>query len=913
MTVSTELSHEEYTGNGVTTDFDFRFRIFEAKHLVVSVAEPDGTERILTNGTDYTLRGVGSYRGGKVILKMPLATGWKIGIVRDLPVVQETDLRNQGKFFAEVHEDAFDYLTMLIQKSLGYLSLCLRKQSFISDHYDAKGNKISNLGKPVKDGDAVDLGTMKEHISAKDKRSLRVADKDIPALPGTSVRRNKQLGFDNNGMPLLLDPAETGALGYVLVDSFEKGAVITSRYQALHWLYNGEYHRWDGDLPKSVPAGSTPESSGGVGIGKWVGVGDASLRNDLKNGNGSLIGIGGGHNLSEITGSSGASLVGTSDGRTVQEFLIANDSAEYRAKNIAKLASVNYKIKTMQNIRVLFQGDSMTAGYDVTSTDTVEPGNGDWARHASITYPQRFTEFMSEQLGVGVQGEIRAISGFTAEQAYNHPEWQDNPHCDIVFLMYGINDSGGEAGVTHESYMLHMELLIRQFIDWGMGVVVMTCASGGKGAGNPGFQVWAQQVKNMSKIYGCSYFNAHELQYNRIEGCVQSDGVHFNSIGYAKLGEALVSMCGAGGLLEVYTPVRSEISVWPGISSDSIGWANPTKNMFMGLSEFAYTNVGIVGAMPAGQYCVLSFHFYQDVDAIDIDIIGSWPHNKVSVMTDMWAYSNKVPYYKLSENINNTYSPQGIRQSSFYGGMLSSGDANTRNGQPKFIGCLLGRGWKTITIFTPQDGSMNSDAYVQMITLRPVNKSMANTFRKSYQIGSSGVTRLMLPEPNSAGDIPSAIALRSITIPMPESLNSYTGNNNNTYFDSGICKVLIKCVAGEFGDGFIEGVIIKNNTGVNGYNFIVINKTGNWPALTFREVAMKKVVSYAKSEISENMPFIDITGGMIQVDAGRGNNELGRYLEMSADWSSNGGEKTGYWNIEFWGMGFGGTPLASAI
>ncbi|MGJ5646158.1 glycosyl hydrolase family 28-related protein [Morganella morganii] len=300
MTVSTELSHEEYTGNGVTTDFDFRFRIFEAKHLVVSIADTDGAERILTNGTDYTLRGVGSYRGGKVILKMPLATGWKIGIARDLPVVQETDLRNQGKFFAEVHEDAFDYLTMLIQKSLGYVSLCLRKPSFISDHYDAKGNKISNLGKPVKNGDAVDLGTMTEHISAKDKRSLRVADKDIPALPGTSVRRNKQLGFDNNGMPLLLDPAETGALGYVLMDSFEKGAVITSRYQALHWFHNGEYYRWDGDLPKSVPAGSTPESAGGVGVGKWVGVGDASLRSELSSENGaSLIGIMGGRVLAD--------------------------------------------------------------------------------------------------------------------------------------------------------------------------------------------------------------------------------------------------------------------------------------------------------------------------------------------------------------------------------------------------------------------------------------------------------------------------------------------------------------------------------------------------------------------------------------------------------------------------------------
>ncbi|HCT1399449.1 TPA: hypothetical protein OTO79_002688 [Morganella morganii] len=140
---------------------------------------------------------------------------------------------------------------------------------------------------------------MKEHISAKDKRSLRVADKDIPALPGTSVRRNKQLGFDNNGMPLLLDPAETGALGYVFVDSFEKGALITSRYQALHFESQGEYYRWDGDLPKQIPAGSTPQSTGGIGKGAWVSVGDASLR-------------------SELGGVVGAGLVGTDDGGTVQ-------------------------------------------------------------------------------------------------------------------------------------------------------------------------------------------------------------------------------------------------------------------------------------------------------------------------------------------------------------------------------------------------------------------------------------------------------------------------------------------------------------------------------------------------------------------------------------------------------------------
>ncbi|WP_337127353.1 hypothetical protein [Proteus terrae] len=281
MTVSTELSHEEYVGNGVTTDFDFRFRIFESKHLIVVVADSDGNETTLKNGTDYTIVGAGSYHGGKVVLNKPLARGWKILLERDLPVVQETDLRNQGKFFAEVHEDAFDYLTMLIQKALGTFSLSLRKPTYLSNYYDAKGNRIANLAPPKSGSDSANKDYVDNSIKYIDSKTLRVKDKAIPALPSAEQRRNKQLGFDNEGYPQLLDPAETGSLGYVLVDSFEKGAEITTRYQALHFENNGEYYRWDGDLPKSVPVNSSPVNSGGIGVGKWISVGDASLRGDL--------------------------------------------------------------------------------------------------------------------------------------------------------------------------------------------------------------------------------------------------------------------------------------------------------------------------------------------------------------------------------------------------------------------------------------------------------------------------------------------------------------------------------------------------------------------------------------------------------------------------------------------------------
>lgn len=69
--------------------------------------------------------------------------------------------------------------------------------------------------------------------------------------------------------------------GYLTLDSFEDGNTITLPNQVLRLDATGEYYRWDGPLPKMVPEGSTPESTGGVGIGKWLSVGDASLRAQL--------------------------------------------------------------------------------------------------------------------------------------------------------------------------------------------------------------------------------------------------------------------------------------------------------------------------------------------------------------------------------------------------------------------------------------------------------------------------------------------------------------------------------------------------------------------------------------------------------------------------------------------------------
>ena len=83
------------------------------------------------------------------------------------------------------------------------------------------------------------------------------------------------------------------AFGYITLDSFEDGNTLTLPNQVLRLEATGEYYRWDGVFPKDVPAGSTPDSTGGIGTGAWLDVGDAVLRSELAKENGSsLIGVG---------------------------------------------------------------------------------------------------------------------------------------------------------------------------------------------------------------------------------------------------------------------------------------------------------------------------------------------------------------------------------------------------------------------------------------------------------------------------------------------------------------------------------------------------------------------------------------------------------------------------------------------
>lgn len=216
MTVSTEVDHNDYIGNGVTTTFPYTFRIFSKSDLVVTVVDLDENLTELTPDTDYTVTGAGGYTGGNVILMVPLATGWKISISRDLPITQETDLRNQGKFFAEVHELAFDKLTMLVQQIRSMYTSALRKPSTVANWFDAQGNYIRNVRDPKEPQDAATKNYADTSLADGMSHTLRTPEV-VPQLPAATDRRNKIPAFDNDGNPTVI-PAPSGSAAEVYLE-----------------------------------------------------------------------------------------------------------------------------------------------------------------------------------------------------------------------------------------------------------------------------------------------------------------------------------------------------------------------------------------------------------------------------------------------------------------------------------------------------------------------------------------------------------------------------------------------------------------------------------------------------------------------------------------------------------------------
>ncbi|MGM4915900.1 hypothetical protein [Tardiphaga sp. 813_E8_N1_3] len=154
MTVPSNVARSgPYTGNGVTTIFNYGFRIVDEGHLTVYLSQDSG-EEILTLGDDYSVSNVGDVAGGHITATVPPTAAQQITILRNVPNTQETDLENQGAFFAETIERALDLGVMRDQQMSERLDRALTVPPTASA--DALNNLISDVLRLAESVDSID-------------------------------------------------------------------------------------------------------------------------------------------------------------------------------------------------------------------------------------------------------------------------------------------------------------------------------------------------------------------------------------------------------------------------------------------------------------------------------------------------------------------------------------------------------------------------------------------------------------------------------------------------------------------------------------------------------------------------------------------------------------------------------------
>ena len=106
MTVSTTTNKVVYIGNGIATTFAIPFPFLEREHLKVRQL----LNNVQTERSDWTVS------GGNLVFATAPANDAQIVIMREVPLTQETDYRENEILPAETLERNFDKLTMQVQQ-----------------------------------------------------------------------------------------------------------------------------------------------------------------------------------------------------------------------------------------------------------------------------------------------------------------------------------------------------------------------------------------------------------------------------------------------------------------------------------------------------------------------------------------------------------------------------------------------------------------------------------------------------------------------------------------------------------------------------------------------------------------------------------------------------------------------------
>lgn len=242
MTISSSTNRNTYTGNGAVDTYSYTFKIFAETDLLVTVKNTSDVETTLALTTDYTVTGVGETSGGTVVLVNSgqawldgdgdLLTNYIISIRRVRPLTQLTDIRNQGDFFPEVHEDEFDKQIMIDQQQQDEIDRTIKlPETLTSSDFDTELPTTigtANAALVVNStGDGWAVGPTTDQISSAQSSATAAAASASAALTSennaaasaaqaasslASAFFSDAIFYDNSDSPVTLTSSDNGKL-----------------------------------------------------------------------------------------------------------------------------------------------------------------------------------------------------------------------------------------------------------------------------------------------------------------------------------------------------------------------------------------------------------------------------------------------------------------------------------------------------------------------------------------------------------------------------------------------------------------------------------------------------------------------------------------------------------------------------
>lgn len=353
-------------------------------------------------------------------------------------------------------------------------------------------------------------------------------------------------------------------LGWNPIGSFQDGATLNAAGDIIQDESTGVWYRWDNlsTLPKTVPSGSTPGSTGGVGEGKWLAV-DVSdvLRKDLaKPTGGQLVGL-----YSEF-----------GEASTVKDEL-----NKLREMSYASSDELGARIAAGETIKIVVYGDSTVDGTNTTgwtANPTDSNGNAVGGSDHNLTAPNTWPVFMQNILqdmfgptvivkNAGYGGKM--IIDNWAINNYQRAVIDTYGVPDYVFISFGLNDVVQSSYTSDLFYKRYSELL-DVVVKSGAIPVVVTSDPVSFNSSRTSIRVQGEMVKIQRYIASkrgvkCIDINTGLLEWqnkrndNDRWAYHQNDGLHFSDLGHFKRAE--ISVREISGLV-ICVNAKSKIAPW---------------------------------------------------------------------------------------------------------------------------------------------------------------------------------------------------------------------------------------------------------------------------------------------------------------------------------------------------------------